>query len=83
MGIDTPLACLSDKPQLLFSYFKQTFAQVTNPAIDPIREDLVMSLNTYIGCEGNILDETPKNCAHAEVAPSDHFQLAIGEIARA
>jgi glutamate synthase (NADPH) large chain len=61
MGIDTPLACLSDKPQLLFNYFKQTFAQVTNPAIDPIREDLVMSLNTYIGCEGNILEETPKN----------------------
>src|SRR5215472_1563282 len=61
MGIDTPLACLSDKPQLLFNYFKQSFAQVTNPAIDPIREDLVMSLNTYIGCEGNILDETPKN----------------------
>ena len=62
MGIDTPLACLSDKPQLLFSYFKQTFAQVTNPAIDPIREGLVMSLNTYIGTEGNILEETPKNC---------------------
>jgi len=61
MGIDTPLACLSDKPQLLFNYFKQSFAQVTNPAIDPIREDLVMSLNCYIGCEGNILDETPKN----------------------
>jgi glutamate synthase (NADPH/NADH) large chain len=61
MGIDTPLACLSDKPQLLFNYFKQSFAQVTNPAIDPIREDLVMSLNSYIGCEGNILDETPKN----------------------
>ncbi len=62
MGIDTPLACLSDQPQLLFSYFKQTFAQVTNPAIDPIREGLVMSLNTYIGSEGNILDETPRNC---------------------
>src|SRR5208282_6311622 len=61
MGIDTPLACLSDKPQLLFSYFKQMFAQVTNPAIDSIREDLVMSLNSYIGSEGNILDETPKN----------------------
>ncbi len=61
MGIDTPLACLSDKPQLLFSYFKQTFAQVTNPAIDSIREGLVMSLNSYIGSEGNILDETPKN----------------------
>ncbi len=62
MGIDTPLACLSDQPQLLFSYFKQTFAQVTNPAIDPIREGLVMSLNSYIGTEGNILEETPKNC---------------------
>ena len=62
MGIDTPLACLSDKPQLLFHYFKQTFAQVTNPAIDSIREGLVMSLNSYIGSEGNILDETPKNC---------------------
>ncbi len=62
MGIDTPLACLSDMPQQLFNYFKQTFAQVTNPAIDPIREGLVMSLNTYIGSEGNILDETPKNC---------------------
>ena len=62
MGIDTPLACLSDKPQMLFSYFKQTFAQVTNPAIDSIREGLVMSLNSYIGSEGNILEETPKNC---------------------
>ncbi len=61
MGIDTPLACLSDQPQLLFNYFKQTFAQVTNPAIDPIREGLVMSLNSYIGSEGNILEETPKN----------------------
>jgi glutamate synthase (NADPH/NADH) large chain len=62
MGIDTPLACLSDKPQMLFSYFKQAFAQVTNPAIDSIREGLVMSLNSYIGSEGNILEETPKNC---------------------
>jgi glutamate synthase (NADPH) large chain len=62
MGVDTPLACLSDQPQLLFNYFKQTFAQVTNPAIDPIREDLVMSLNSYIGREGNLLDETPKQC---------------------
>src|SRR6266853_711198 len=62
MGIDTPLACLSDKPQLLFNYFKQAFAQVTNPAIDSIREGLVMSLNSYIGSEGNILEETPKNC---------------------
>jgi len=62
MGNDAALACLSDKPRPLFDYFKQLFAQVTNPPIDPIREELVMSLVSYIGKEGNILDETPKNC---------------------
>ena len=62
MGTDTPLACLSDKPQPLFNYFRQLFAQVTNPPIDPIREEMVMSLISYIGSEGNILDETPGNC---------------------
>ena len=62
MGTDVPLACLSDRPQLLFNYFKQLFAQVTNPPIDPIREELVMSLISYIGTERNILDETPENC---------------------
>ena len=62
MGTDTPLACLSDRPQPLFNYFKQLFAQVTNPPIDPIREELVMSLISYIGTERNILDETPENC---------------------
>ena len=62
MGTDVPLACLSDKPQPLFNYFKQLFAQVTNPPIDPIREELVMSLISYIGTERNILDETPENC---------------------
>ncbi|MCX7984472.1 MAG: glutamate synthase large subunit [Bacteroidetes bacterium] len=62
MGTDTPLACLSDKPQLLFNYFKQLFAQVTNPPIDPIREEVVMSLTSYIGCERNILEETPYHC---------------------
>jgi glutamate synthase (NADPH) large chain len=62
MGIDTPLACLSDKPQPLFHYFKQLFAQVTNPPIDPIREEMVMSLISYIGTERNILDETPLHC---------------------
>ena len=62
MGTDVPLACLSDRPQPLFSYFKQLFAQVTNPPIDPIREELVMSLISYIGTERNILDETPANC---------------------
>jgi glutamate synthase domain-containing protein 2/glutamate synthase domain-containing protein 1/glutamate synthase domain-containing protein 3 len=62
MGADTPLACLSDRPQPLFNYFKQLFAQVTNPPIDPIREEMVMSLISYIGTERNILDEQPINC---------------------
>ncbi|MGH9661375.1 MAG: glutamate synthase central domain-containing protein, partial [Bryobacteraceae bacterium] len=62
MGTDTPLACLSDRAQPLFHYFKQLFAQVTNPPIDPIREEMVMSLVTYIGRERNILDETPRHC---------------------
>jgi glutamate synthase domain-containing protein 2/glutamate synthase domain-containing protein 1/glutamate synthase domain-containing protein 3 len=62
MGSDTPLACLSDRPQPLFNYFKQLFAQVTNPPIDPIREAMVMSLISYLGAEGNILDETAVNC---------------------
>jgi glutamate synthase domain-containing protein 2/glutamate synthase domain-containing protein 1/glutamate synthase domain-containing protein 3 len=62
MGTDVPLACLSDRPQQLFSYFKQLFAQVTNPPIDPIREEMVMSLISYIGTERNILKEEPENC---------------------
>ena len=62
MGTDVPLACLSDRPQSLFNYFKQLFAQVTNPPIDPIREELVMSLISYIGTERNILNEAPENC---------------------
>src|SRR6202046_2095405 len=62
MGTDVPLACLSERPQPLFNYFKQLFAQVTNPPIDPIRDELVMSLISYIGNERNILDETPENC---------------------
>ena len=62
MGTDSPLACLSDRPQSLFNYFKQLFAQVTNPPIDPIREEMVMSLISYIGTERNILDEAPDNC---------------------
>ncbi|MBN1257649.1 MAG: glutamate synthase subunit alpha, partial [Planctomycetes bacterium] len=61
MGDDTPLAVLSQKPQLLFNYFKQLFAQVTNPPIDPIREQLVMSLTTYLGPQGCILNESPEH----------------------
>jgi glutamate synthase (NADPH/NADH) large chain len=68
MGTDTPLACLSDKPQSLFNYFKQLFAQVTNPPIDPIREEMVMSLISYIGSERNILDEAPENCHMLKLA---------------
>jgi len=62
MGTDIPLAVLSDRPQLLFRYFKQQFAQVTNPPIDPIREETVMSLVSCVGGEGNLLEETPKQC---------------------
>ena len=62
MGSDTPLACLSDKPQLLYNYFKQLFAQVTNPPLDANFEELVTSLNTYLGHEGNLLEESPKHC---------------------
>jgi len=61
MGADTPLAIFSEKNQLLYAYFKQLFAQVTNPAIDPVREELVMSLMTFIGNPGNILTEVPQN----------------------
>ena len=62
MGTDIPLAILSDQPQHLSSYFKQLFAQVTNPPIDPIRERLVMSLSTFVGNIGNILNEDPLSC---------------------
>ncbi|MBN1960036.1 MAG: glutamate synthase large subunit [Deltaproteobacteria bacterium] len=62
MGTDIPLAVLSRQPQILFSFFKQHFAQVTNPAIDPVREEVVMSLVSQVGGEGNLLEETPRQC---------------------
>jgi glutamate synthase (NADPH) large chain len=62
MGTDTPLAVLSDRPKLLFNYFKQQFAQVTNPAIDPLREGLVMSLMAFVGKRRNLLSESPEHC---------------------
>jgi glutamate synthase domain-containing protein 2/glutamate synthase domain-containing protein 1/glutamate synthase domain-containing protein 3 len=62
MGNDAPLAVLSERPKLLFNYFKQLFAQVTNPAIDPLREGLVMSLMAFIGKKQNLLDESPQHC---------------------
>ncbi|TVS19583.1 MAG: glutamate synthase large subunit [Planctomycetaceae bacterium] len=62
MGNDSALACLSDKPRMLYDYFKQLFAQVTNPAIDSIREEIVMSLECYIGPEQNLLEATEAHC---------------------
>ena len=62
MGDDTPLATLSDKPQLLYNYFKQLFAQVTNPPIDAIREEIITSTETTIGSEGNLLNPQPESC---------------------
>jgi glutamate synthase (ferredoxin) len=63
MGTDTPLAVLSDKPQLLYNYFKQLFAQVTNPPIDPIREEIITSTATMLGGRGGLLNPTPESCA--------------------
>ena len=67
MGNDTPLAILSEKPQLLFNYFKQLFAQVTNPAIDSIREELVMSMESTLGEEKNLLSESALHCAKLKI----------------
>ena len=68
MGDDTPLAVLSHRPQLLFNYFQQLFAQVTNPPIDPIREEIVMDEAVMLGAEGNILDEEPEHCHRLRVS---------------
>src|SRR5438874_2507140 len=62
MGTDTPLAVLSNRPQLIYNYFKQLFAQVTNPPIDPIREENITSTETMVGAEGNLLEPTPESC---------------------
>jgi len=79
MGIDIPLACLSDHDQLLFNYFKQVFAQVTNPAIDPIREELVMSTYSYVGPQGNLFDEQPD---HAHVVRVNNPMLNNRDMAK-
>jgi glutamate synthase (NADPH/NADH) large chain len=79
MGTDTPLAVLSDQPQLLYNYFKQHFAQVTNPAIDPIREELVMSLKQYIGGESALLLELPD---HAQMLELDRPILTNQDLAK-
>ena len=78
MGNDSALACLSDKSRMIYDYFKQLFAQVTNPAIDSIREEVVMSLSCFIGPEGNLLDTTPEQARRLRV---DHPILSSGELA--
>lgn len=68
MGTDTPLAVLSDKPQLLYTYFKQLFAQVTNPPIDPIREELITSTTLTLGLEGNLIQPNPESCRQLRIS---------------
>ena len=67
MGVDTPLAVMSEKHPSLFSYFKQLFAQVTNPPIDSLREKIVTDTTVYVGTDGNLLEPTPKNCRVLEI----------------
>ncbi|MEC9032487.1 MAG: glutamate synthase large subunit, partial [Planctomycetota bacterium] len=78
MGNDSALACLSDQPRMIYDYFKQLFAQVTNPAIDSIREEMVMSLESYIGPEGNLLETSKEQAARLRVP---HPILTNGELA--
>ncbi|MCX5676682.1 MAG: glutamate synthase large subunit, partial [Planctomycetota bacterium] len=79
MGNDAALAVLSDRPQLLFAYFKQLFAQVTNPPIDPLREELVMSLMNFVGAERNLLAETPQ---HVRRLKLPHPILTLEDVMR-
>ena len=83
MGVDAPLAVLSDRPQLLFRYFKQQFAQVTNPPIDPLREALVMSLATWLGPEGNLLEETAAQVHRLELPSPVVDETHMARIRRA
>jgi glutamate synthase (NADPH) large chain len=85
MGNDQSLAVLSDRPDLLYDYFRQQFAQVTNPPIDPYRENLVMSLMSFVGRERNLLDETPEHCrqlklAHPVLTDDDIRRLLTADI---
>lgn len=74
MGTDTPIAVLSERPRLLFDYFKQLFAQVTNPPLDAIREELVTSLQSTLGPEGNLLEPGPDSSPAAGAAHPDPRQ---------
>src|SRR5260370_39503145 len=78
MGTDTSLAVLSERPRLLYDYFKQLFAQVTNPPLDGIREELVTQIATSIGPEGNLLEPTPEACRQIKLKTPilDNAELA-------
>jgi glutamate synthase domain-containing protein 2/glutamate synthase domain-containing protein 3 len=80
MGNDTPHAVLSKKPRLLYEYFKQLFAQVTNPAVDPIREELIMSLESWVGTQRNILEETPEHANKMRVREPILSNRDLGKI---
>lgn len=82
MGTDTPIALLSKKPQSLFNYFKQLFAQVTNPPIDPIREELVMSLSSHLGSKSNILEDLPADAARIKLKQPILTNLELEKIRR-
>ena len=79
MGNDTPLAVLSNKPRLLYDYFKQLFAQVTNPPIDCIREEIITSAETRLGSEGNLLNPQPADCRRLEAEVADPHQRGVRE----
>jgi glutamate synthase (NADPH/NADH) large chain len=82
MGTDTPLAVLSRRPRLLFDYFKQLFAQVTNPPVDPIREELVMSAETTLGAEQNLFEEGPEHCRQLRLPTPILSDLQLEQIKR-
>ena len=77
MGNDTPLAVLSNKPRLLYDYFKQLFAQVTNPPIDCIREEIITSAETRLGSEGNLLNPQPADCRRARTEVAGPHQRGV------
>ena len=79
MGVDTPLAVLSEKNRPLFDYFKQLFAQVTNPPIDAIREEIVTSTTVYVGKDGNLLEQVPENCQVLKIKnmKQEGFKVAV------
>ena len=83
MGNDAALAVLSDRPQLLYNYFKQLFAQVTNPPVDGIREEIIMSMETTIGPEGNLLEPTPRSARQIKLRIADPRQRRAGQAAPA